>query len=121
MRIFIAILCLFALYAPALAELEDTWVGTVRGLNAHNITVFNPDAKQATSFTIDPGFDNVTSYSGQKMKLSDVKPGMKVSVHFIRRQVLSLQHVSGIVILPAGSQSTPLPIPSYSYAPATSH
>ena len=104
-------------FGPVSAETENTLVGTVRGIRADRITIFDPVAKAATSFTLDAS-SSVSTYEGKKATLADVKVGSTVTVHYIKRQVLSLQRVSSIVLMPAGMAASPLPIPSYSYAPS---
>ena len=99
------------------AETDNTLVGQVRGIRMDRITVFDPVAKSATSFTLDKSTP-VTTYDGKKATLDDVKVGATITVHYVKRQVLSLQRVSSIVLMPAGTGGTPLPIPSYSYAPS---
>ena len=60
----------------------------------------------------------MTSLDGKKHPLSDEKVGMNVSISYAFAQVLSLQTVKAIKILGPGTKGTPLPIPSYSYAPS---
>ena len=86
-----------ALAAPALAKLNNTFIGTVTHVSANNLKVKDPQNGQELGFVLTPHF-NAAYKHGKTAQMNFLKPGAPVEVIYDQK-ALGIRHADKVIML----------------------
>jgi hypothetical protein len=86
-----------AFAAPALAKLNNTFIGNVTHVSANNIKVKDPQNGQELGFLLTPHFNGAYKH-GKTAQMKFLKPGDPVEIIYDQK-ALGIRHADKVIML----------------------